>query len=297
MEMTANVELTKEKNLMELLDLLRKNNMKEAANSIFEMAAYVDVMEKKMDSVLEELVTVKDQLHKMEEREAEKGLKQSLKRAVNKLEQDCKAMKEKLFEVKAEIKAKAGEIVTAAKQKGKAALNKVVEFLGIKKKLEGIRQNVQESIADVDKSIGKIDAFGTGMREAGQKIANTFRTFADKPEKEYGEKKFSKTELIKKPFQAKRKLLSGILNCADAAIEKTEQLAADVKKYQTDKAEREMGSVDSMEAVNPVELAVVAEPEFQYGAEAFEAHQQETAKAMATDKATKKEPVKSGKSR
>ena len=53
MEMTANVELTKEKNLMELLDLLRKNNMKEAANSIFEMAAYVDVMEKKMDSVLD----------------------------------------------------------------------------------------------------------------------------------------------------------------------------------------------------------------------------------------------------
>ena len=297
MEMTANVELTKEKNLMELLDLLRKNNMKEAANSIFEMAAYVDVMEKKMDSVLEELTTVKNQLHKMEEREAEKGLKQSLKRAVDKLEQDCKAMKEKLFEVKAEIKAKAGEIVTAAKQKGKAALNRVAEFLGIKKKLEGIRQNVQESIADVDKSIGKIDAFGTGMREAGQKIANTFRTFADKPEKEYGEKKFSKTELIKKPFQAKRKLLSGILNCADAAIEKTEQLAADVKKYQTDKAEREMGSVDSMEAVNPVELAVVAEPEFQYGAEAFEAHQQETTKAMATDKATKSKPVKNGKSR
>ena len=263
----------------------------------FEMAAYVDVMEKKMDSVLDELTTVKNQLHKMEEREAEKGLKQSLKRAVNKLEQDCKAMKEKLLEVKAEIKAKAGEIVTAAKQKGKAALNRVAEFLGIKKKLEGIRQNVQESIADVDKSIGKIDAFGTGMREAGQKIANTFRTFADKPEKEYGEKKFSKTELIKKPFQAKRKLLSGILNCADAAIEKTEQLAADVKKYQTDKAEREMGSVDSMEAVNPVELAVVAEPEFQYGAEAFEAHQQETTKAMATDKVTKNEPVKNGKSR
>ena len=273
MEMTANVELTKEKNLMELLDLLRKNNMKEAANSIFEMAAYVDVMEKKMDSVLEELVTVKDQLHKMEEREAEKGLKQSLKRAVNKLEQDCKAMKEKLFEVKAEIKAKAGEIVTAAKQKGKAALNRVAEFLGIKKKLEGIRQNVQESIADVDKSIGKIDAFGRGMREAGQKIANTFRTFADKPEKEYGEKKFSKTELIKKPFEAKRKLLSGILNCADAAIAKTEQLAAEVKQYQTDKAERETERAASMEAVSPIELARVAEPEFQYGAEAFEAYE------------------------
>ena len=297
MEMTETMQLTKEQNVMELLELLRKNNMKEAANSIFEMASYVDVMEKKMDSVLQELVTVKDQLHKMEEREAEKGLKQSLKRAVNKLEQDCKAMKEKLFEVKAEIRAKAGEIVTAAKQKGKAALNKVAEFLGIKKKLEGIRQNVQASIEDVDKSIGKIDAFGTGMREAGQKIANTFRTFADKPEKEYGEKKFSKTELIKKPFQAKRKLLSGILNCADAAIAKTEQLAADVKQYQTDKAERETERAASMEAVSPIELARVAEPEFQYGAEAFEAHQKKAEKLMAADKPEKAMPVKNGNKR
>lgn len=297
MEMTENVQLIKEQNLMELMELLRKNNMPEAANNIFEMAAYVDVMEKKMDSVLEELVTVKEQLRKMEEHEAEKGLQQSLKRAVNKLEQDCKAMKEKLFEVKTEIKTKAGEIVTVAKQKGKAALNKVAEFLGVKKKLENIRQNVQEFIADVDKSIGKIDAFGTGMREAGQKIANTFRTFADKPEKEYGEKKFSKTELIKKPFQAKKKLLSGIINFADAAIEKTEQLAADVKQYQTDKAERETAGIANVEAVNPVELANVAEPEFQYGAEAFEAHQQETIKAMTTDKVTKNVPVKNGKSR
>ena len=38
----------------------------------------------------------------------------------------------------------------------KVALNKVEEFLEIKKKLANIRQNVQESITDVDKSIGKI---------------------------------------------------------------------------------------------------------------------------------------------
>ena len=57
-----------------------------------EMASYVNVMEKKMDSVLQELTAVEGQLHKMEEREAEKGLKQSLKRAVSKLERGCKAM-------------------------------------------------------------------------------------------------------------------------------------------------------------------------------------------------------------
>lgn len=70
------------------------------------------------------------------------------------------------------------------------------------------------------------------MQEAGQKIANTFRTFADKPEKEYGERE-----------------------------------------------------------------ARVAESEFQYGAEAFEAHQKEAGKAMIKDNTTKNVPVKSGKSR
>ena len=41
------------------------------------------------------------------------------------------------------------------------------------------------------------------MREAGQKVANTFRTFADKEEVDYSEKekKFSKTEVAKKPWK------------------------------------------------------------------------------------------------
>ncbi len=101
----------------------------------------------------------------------------------------------------------------------------------------------------------------------------------------------------RKSFLAKRKLLSSILNSAYAAIEKTEQLAADVKQYQTDKAEQETGSIGNMEAVNPAELASVAESGFQYGAEAFEAHQQQAEKTMIKDDATKNMPVKSEKSR
>lgn len=182
------------------------------------MAAYIDGMEQKMDAVIQELVNVRKQLAEMEGRQERKTVKAALTGAVEKLEQQCQKMKQQIFEVKEEIRAKAAEIVTAVKQKGKAALNRISEFLGIRNKLQGIRRNVRESIAEVDKSIAKIDAFGTGTRESGHKIANTFRMFADKPEKEYGEKKFSKTELVKKPFQAKRKLLSGILNYADAAI-------------------------------------------------------------------------------
>lgn len=293
------MELTKDQMIQELIALLNQNQQKKAANDVFEMAALIDGIGKRLEQVTEELVNVRMQLEKMEKEKADRTFKATIQKAVNSLEQQCQKMKEQIFEIKAEVKAKASEIVAEAKAKGKAALHKVSEFLGIKNKLESVRNNLHQSIAETEHTIGKIDSFVLGMREAGQKAANTFRTFADKPEVYYSqkEKKFSKTELIKKPLQAKRKLLYSILNCADAAIEKTEQLAADVKQYQTDKAERETDSIDNMEVVNPAELAVVAEPEFQYGAEAFEAHQQETAEPMVNDKVTKDVPVKSGKSR
>lgn len=297
MEPEQNKRMTKDAIIQELIALLNQSQQKEAANSVFEMAALIDGMEQKLDLVTEELLSVRKQLERMEQEKANKSLKAVLKKSVDSLEQQCHKMKEQLFEIKEEVRGKASEIVAEVKQKGKKALNKVSEFLGIKEKLQKFRNNVQKSITDVEQSIEKIDALGTGMREAVQKAANTIRVFANKPEKEYGEKQFSKTELIKKPFQAKRKLLSGILNCADAAIEKTEQLAADVKQYQTDKTERETGSIGNMETVNPAELARVAEPEFQYGAEAFEAHQQQAEKTMIKDNATKNVPVNSGKSR
>lgn len=50
MEMAENVpkcRTYKVKKSYGLIDRLRKNNMKEAANSIFEMVAYADAMEKK----------------------------------------------------------------------------------------------------------------------------------------------------------------------------------------------------------------------------------------------------------
>lgn len=207
MDQQQNMELTKDQIIQELIALLNQNQQREAANNVFEMAALIDGMEKRLESVTEELVNVRKQLAKMEQEKADKTLKVTIRKAVESLEQQCHRMKEQLFEIKEEVREKASEIVAEVKQKGKKALNKVSEFLRIKEKLQKLRNNVQKSITDVEQSIEKIDALGTGMREAVQKAANTIRVFANKPEKEYGEKKFSKIELIKKPLQAKRTLL------------------------------------------------------------------------------------------
>lgn len=264
-----NMQLTKEQAVMELLALLRQNGQKECANEVFEAAAYIDSMEKKLDAVVQELVTVRDQLQKMEEQKAEQGLKRTITRAVEKLEQDCHMLKEKLTAIKTEFKEKAGEIVAEVKAKGKVALNKVSEFFGVKEALLQFKSTIQSSLEETEHTIAKIDAFGTGMREAARKATNTIRTFADKPEKEYGDKQFSKTEFIKKPFMAKHKLLERMIACADSVIEKCENLSQSVKKSRKDRVE------DKEEVI--ASAILVAEQEYQYGAEAFEMYQRTNA--------------------
>lgn len=280
-----NTRLTKDQMIQELLTLLNENQQKDTASKVFEMAAMIDGMDQKLYEVTEELQNVRKQLEKMEQEKADKTLKATVRKAVDSLEQQCNKMKEQLFEIKTEVKMKAAEIVAETKAKGKAALNRVSEFFGIKNKLESLRGNIHQSIAKTEQTIEKIDTFGSGMREAGQKMANTFRTFADKETVDYSqkEKKFSKTELVKKPFAAKKKLFEKMENYLDAAIERVESLAQNQERVQESEAVKE---------TEPVALPMVAEPGYQYGAEAFEAYMKTAKPEAVTVQKTKTPEVK-----
>lgn len=272
MEVTEKTKLLKDEMIMELLELLKKNDMQKEANNSFEICAYVDSLEKKLDSMTEELANVKQQLKEIQEDTVLNNLKVQVQAAAERLRERCNAMKEQLFVVKDNIKLKAAEIVSEAKKKGKSALNKVSELFDLREKLVGIRSHVNESQKEVSSTILKIDAFGAGIREANQKIANTFRTFADKEEVDYSqkEKKYSKTEIVKKPWLAKKKILEAMELIVDGAIDKTENLAKDMKNDQI------MKTYDTLR-VKPHDKQVtemVAEPGYQYGADAFEAYEQ-----------------------
>lgn len=280
-----NTRLTKDQMIQELLTLLNENQQKDTASKVFEMAAMIDGMDQKLYEVTEELQNVRKQLEKMEQEKADKTLKATIRKAVDSLEQQCDKMKEQLFEIKTEVKMKAAEIVAETKTKGKAALNRVSEFFGIKNKLESLRGNIHQSITKTEQTIEKIDSFGVGMREAGQKVANTFRTFADKETVDYSqkEKKFSKTEFVKKPFAAKKKLFEKMENYLDAAIERVESLAQNQERVQESEAVKE---------TEPVALPMVAEQGYQYGAEAFEAYMKTAKPEVITVQETKTPEVK-----
>lgn len=59
--MEAGKTLTNEEVIREFLELLKQNVMKEQVNDVFEICSYVDGLEKKMDSMTEELANVQHQ--------------------------------------------------------------------------------------------------------------------------------------------------------------------------------------------------------------------------------------------
>ena len=281
MDMEAGKTLTNEEVIRELLDLLKKNAMKEQANDVFEICSYVDGLEKKVDSMTEELTIMQNQIKEMQEDTLVNNAKKALSEAQERLNARCEQIKSQVLEVKAQVKSTAKSIVDEAKAKGRAALYRVSEFLEIKKKLLDIRENVRGAIKTTDKDIAKTALLAKGFREAGQTAVNAFRTFADKPEVDYSQKeqKHPITKAVLAPMKAVKKMLVTMELHLDASIDKLDNLAMNV---QIDK-EKHMENAKVQEQTEPeraeaerveaeiVYSPMVAEPqEYQYNADAFE---------------------------
>ena len=188
-------------------------------------------------------------------------------------------------------------IVDKAKEKGKSALYRLSEFLGIKKRLLDIRENVRGAIKTTDKDIAKTELLAKGFREAGQTVTNAFRTFADKPEVDYSQKeqKHPITKAVLAPMKAVRKLFVSMELHLDASIDKLDNLAMNVQldkeKYmenvktkEQEQTEPERAEAERVEA-EVVYSPMVAEPqEYQYNADAFEARGVDEVKQEAAHK-------------
>ena len=280
--MEAGKTLTNEEVVRELLELLKKNAMKEQANDVFEICSYVDGLEKKIDSMTEELTSMQNQIKEMQEDTLVNNAKKALSEAQERLNARCEQIKSQVLKVKAQVKSTAKSIVDEAKQKGRATLYRESEFLGIKKRLLDIRENVRDAIKTTDKDIAKTALLAKGFREAGQTVANAFRTFADKPEVDYSQKeqKHPITKAVLAPMKAVKKMLVSMELHLDASIDKLDNLAMNVQldkeKHMENKKKQEQTEPERVEAER-VEAEIVYAPmvaelqEYQYNADAFEA--------------------------
>ena len=279
--------------------LLTKNAMKEQANDVFEICSYVDGLEKKIDSMTEELTNMQNQIKEMQEDTLVNNAKKALSEAQERLNSRCEHIKSQVLEVKEQVRSTAKGIVEKAKEKGRAALYRGSEFLGIKKRLLDIRENVRGAIKTTDKDIAKTALLAKGFREAGQTVANAFRTFADNPEVDYSQKeqKHPITKAVLAPMKAVKKMLVSMELHLDASIDKLDNLAMNVQldkeKHMENEKKQEQTEPERAEAerveAEVVYSPMVAEPqEYQYNADAFEARGVDEVKQEAAHKEVSK---------
>ena len=290
--MEAEKTLTNEEIIRELLDLLKKNAMKEPANDVFEICSYVDGLEKKIATMTEELTSMQNQIREMQEDTLVNNAKKALAEAQERLNARCEQIKSQVSEVKIQVKSTAKSIVDETKAKGRAALYRVTEFAGIKKRLLNVRTAVKDAIVSTDRDVARTALLAKGLREAGQTVNNAFRTFADKPEVDYSKKeqKHPITKAVLAPMKAVRKLFVSMELHLDASIDKLDNLAMNV---QLDKEKREEHTKDKEQKAADIERAegevfyspMVAEPqEYKYNADAFEARKISEGKQEAAGK-------------
>ena len=287
--MEAEKTLTNEEIIRELLDLLKKNAMKEPANDVFELCSYVDGLEKKIETMTEELTSMQNQIREMQEDTLINNAKKALAEAQERLNVRCEQIKSQVSEVKIQVKSTAKSIVDETKAKGRAALYRVTEFTGIKKILLNVRTAVKDAIVSTDRDIARTALLAKGLREARQTVNNAFRTFADKPEVDYSQKeqKHHLTKAVLAPMKAVRKLLVSMEMHLDASIDKLDNLDMTV---QFDKEKRMEHTKDKEQKAPDTEREViyspmVAEPqEYKYNADAFEARKTSEAKQETVGK-------------
>ena len=160
----------------EIVSTIKMVQLQKEANDTFELCIYVDSLEKKLEAMSQELANVQEQLKEIHGDTVLNHLKSQITEASERFQSRCNLMREQIQDVKENMRFTAKHVVSEFKIKGKEALNKVSDLFKVKDKLVSIRENVRDTGKDVELTIYKIDAFGAGMREANQKIANTFKT-------------------------------------------------------------------------------------------------------------------------
>ena len=182
------VTMTKDQIIMELMELLKQNSKEKQANEIYELSAYVESLENKIDAMTSEFMRMSKELSELKMLNASPIIRESLVVSMQKANSRIYDMREKITEIKTDMRERANEICVEFKKKGKEALNKVSEFFGIREKLETLRDNLMDGIKETENTLARIEGFEEGIKAANHQLANRFRVLAGKEAKKNEDK-------------------------------------------------------------------------------------------------------------
>ena len=118
------------------------------------------------------------------------------------------------------------QTLAAVKQHGISALNKAADFMGIKAALNDMRDNLNASISDTQKSIDRINAVGSELHALNEHGKNLGRALIGKEAAELTQRNEDKGVLaaIAKPLKKSKAMLEGMEKGVTRALQSIDRL-------------------------------------------------------------------------
>lgn len=151
MQMQEINSLLQDKNVIELLDLLKKYKETNMAQGVYDTVNYVQNLENTLSTMMEQMTNMQQELISMREQNNElmaavnHTVKDTIVENIQKLEVKIQALHVKLDDIRQQISDKAKDIVASAKQYGKLAFIKMTDFLHVREGLDVIAKKANEA--------------------------------------------------------------------------------------------------------------------------------------------------------
>ena len=230
------MDLEKVPAFQELLKLLNENGREDQARGLSLLAWYLDGMEHQLDSVLEELQSVKSELAQVTEQQSTKPF---LVKMVETLEGKVEQARDRLVIFQNRIMECTKNAVDRFKDTGVSALDRAIAAMGVKKGLEHLEEGLKNSLVSLADTLAKAVEMGTQLRKGFRNIANAGRIAANKeldrdPKIEEG--RFQSAILA--PMRTVQRVLGDMRNSTLAAIGGLESLELSAEAAREAQAER-----------------------------------------------------------
>lgn len=222
MNETLQVPIGEQEHLKEFFKLLSQNGQQQEASEFSSLVTQLNQMEKQYTAVLSELKAVREQLESIQDN----GIKATVTKSVSSAQQKVEQAKDQLGHIRTSLSDMVKQTLAAVKQHGISALNKAADFMGIKAALNDMRDNLNVSISDTQKSIDRINAVGSELHALNEHGKNLGRALIGKEAAELTQRNEDKGVLaaIAKPLKKSKAMLEGMEKGVTRALQSIDRL-------------------------------------------------------------------------
>lgn len=222
MNETLQVPIGEQEHLKEFFKLLNENGQRQEAAEFSALVTQLSNMEQQYSAVLSELQAVRGQLDSIQDR----GIKATLLKGISAIQREVTQAREQFTHIKADLSQSVKKALLSVKQQGISALNKAVDFMGIKTALADMRESLQSSISRTQKSIDRINAIGSELHALNEHSWNLGRALTGREAKELTARNEDKGVLaaIAKPLKKSKSMLESMEKGVTRAIQSVDRL-------------------------------------------------------------------------